>query len=107
MVIDIVKKGNIITNVMKTKTLIRSNFSKTIHPQSHEVASRYRDLKSNLSQKMGKPSFQTGFLYVLSILSITCWIISLKILPFGDLFQFLLGAVVLSVNFLVFKFTKI
>lgn len=54
-----------------------------------------------------KSTLYTSFLYILSVLSIACWIISLKILPFGDAFQFLLGAVVLAVNMMVFKWTKI
>jgi hypothetical protein len=54
-----------------------------------------------------KSILYTSFLYILSILSIACWIISLKILPFGDIFQFLLGAVVLAVNMIVFRWTKI
>nr|MBC7613205.1 hypothetical protein [Pseudopedobacter sp.] len=61
--------------------------------------------KETISSK--KSTLYTSFLYILSVLSIACWIISLKILPFGDVFQFLLGAVVLTVNMMVFKWTKI
>lgn len=52
-----------------------------------------------------KSALQTNILYILSILSITSWIISLAVFPFGDVFQFLLGAIVLLVNGFIFKFT--
>lgn len=58
------------------------------------------------TSKTRKSNIHIIVLYVLSIISIVCWIISLKILPFGHLFQFLLGAVILIVNFLVIRFTK-
>ncbi|MBU1373665.1 MAG: hypothetical protein KKG25_04330 [Bacteroidetes bacterium] len=66
---------------------------------------QYTENASNKSED--KSIAYTSFLYILSILSIACWIISLKILPFGDMFQFLLGAVVLTVNMMVFKWTKL
>lgn len=52
-----------------------------------------------------KSTLQTNILYILSILSIASWIISLAIFPFGDIFQFLLGAIVLLVNGFIFKYT--
>lgn len=49
----------------------------------------------------------TVFLYVLSVVSIAFWIISLNILPFGHIFQFLLGSAVLFINVLVFKWVRL
>lgn len=49
----------------------------------------------------------TVFLYVLSVVSIVFWIISLNILPFGHIFQFLLGSAVLLINVLVFKWVRL
>ncbi|HEX7366463.1 MAG TPA: hypothetical protein VF273_05165 [Pelobium sp.] len=49
----------------------------------------------------------TVFLYVLSLVSIVFWIISLSILPFGHIFQFLLGSAVLLINILVFKWVRL
>ncbi len=54
-----------------------------------------------------KSKIYTVFLYVLSIVSVTFWIISLNILPFGHVFQFLLGSAVLFINLLVFKWAKL
>lgn len=88
---------------MKTKTLDR-NYSNS--STNNQLTRRYENFKDSVDQKLDKSTVQITFLYVLSILSISCWIISLKILPFGDMFQFLLGAAVLSVNLLVFKYTK-
>jgi hypothetical protein len=51
-----------------------------------------------------KSTLQTNILYVLSILTITSWIISLTVFPFGDVFQFLLGGIVLLVNGFIFKY---
>jgi len=93
---------------MKIKTLQRYNFiTNSGNAQSSNLAENFSSLKRTVRKKISKETIQVSFLYILSILSITCWIISLKILPFGDMFQFLLGAVVLSVNLLVFKYTKI
>lgn len=93
---------------MKIKTLDRNNYTRN----SREIANSnftesLNSIKKSVSKKVNKDTLHVSFLYILSILSITCWIISLKILPFGDAFQFLLGAAVLSVNLLVFKYTKI
>ncbi|WP_026904919.1 hypothetical protein [Pedobacter glucosidilyticus] len=90
-------KINIIGNVkvLKSKNALQTNFAKHQH---------------SLSEEMSKDKHHvlyTSLLYVLSILSIASWIISLKILPFGDVFQFLLGTAVLTVNLLIFKHTKI
>jgi hypothetical protein len=52
-------------------------------------------------------SSYTIFLYALSLISVSCWLLSLTILPFGHYFQFLLGGVVLLVNFMVFRWSKI
>ena len=52
-----------------------------------------------------KSTLQTNILYILSILSIISWIISLSVFPFGDVFQFLLGGIVLLVNGFIFKYT--
>ena len=94
---------------MKIKLLNRFKFS-TGHKHLEEEftllnSSRIKESTENLAQK--KAIYYTNFLYLISILCIAAWIISLAIFPFGDFFQFLLGALVLSVNILVFKWTKI
>lgn len=91
------------------KTTIDSNFNN----ENDNFGGEFSILNSNRFEKntqtnnQTKSNIYTGFLYLLSIVSLTCWIISLNILPFGDIFQFLLGAVVLSVNLIVFKWTKL
>jgi hypothetical protein len=80
---------------LKSKSALQTNFN---HHQQR------------ISEEISKGKHQvlyTSFLYILSILSISSWIISLKILPFGDTFQFLLGTAVLTVNLLIFRHTKI
>ncbi|MBD3749540.1 MAG: hypothetical protein IE931_08595 [Sphingobacteriales bacterium] len=62
--------------------------------------------KSRAASRTQKSTLFTSVLYLLSILSVVCWIVSLKVYPFGHLFQFLCGTVVLTVNFWVFKWTK-
>jgi hypothetical protein len=94
---------------MKIKFLNRFKLS-TEHKHLDEEFSilnthRFKENIENSTQK--KSVYYTSFLYLISILSIGAWIISLAILPFGDFFQFLLGAAVLSVNLLIFKWTKI
>jgi hypothetical protein len=91
------------------KTTIDSKFNNDIDNFGGEfsILNSNRFEKNTLSADQTKSNLYTGFLYLLSIVSITCWIISLNILPFGDVFQFLLGAVVLSVNLIVFKWTKL
>ncbi|MFC5284630.1 hypothetical protein [Pedobacter alpinus] len=54
-----------------------------------------------------KTKIHTIFLIALSAISLTFWIISLNILPFGHIFQYLLGSAVLSINILVFKWVKL
>lgn len=54
-----------------------------------------------------KAKAYTVFLYVLSVISIVFWVISLNILPFGHIFQFLLGSAVLLTNVLVFKWVRL
>ena len=51
-----------------------------------------------------KSTLQTSILYFLSIISIGSWLISLAVFPFGDVFQFLLGAIVLLINAYIFKY---
>lgn len=93
---------------MKIKTLNKYNFiTNSGETPSSTLSESLNSVKRAVRTRISKDTVQVSFLYILSILSITCWIISLKILPFGDMFQFLLGAVVLSVNLLVFKYTKI
>ncbi|TKB95978.1 hypothetical protein [Pedobacter cryophilus] len=94
---------------MKIKLLNRFKFS-TEHKHLDEGFSvlnshRFKENIENSTQK--KSIYYTSFLYLISIISIGAWIISLAILPFGDFLQFLLGAAVLSVNLLVFKWAKI
>ncbi len=54
-----------------------------------------------------KSKVYTAFLFVLSVVSIVFWVISLNILPFGHIFQFLLGSAVLFINILVFKWVRL
>lgn len=60
-----------------------------------------------VKNKINRTELKINLLYLLAIISITAWIVSLQAFPFGDTFQFLLGAVVLSVNLMIFKHTKI
>ncbi len=91
------------------KTTLDSNFNNENENFGGEfsILNSNRFEKSTLTDDQTKSHIYTGFLYLLSIVSVTCWIISLNILPFGDIFQFLLGGVVLSVNLMVFKWTKL
>jgi len=73
-----------------------------------DLAGAARSDKAKVSRTpIDKTALKINLLYLFAIVSISAWIISLKALPFGDTFQFLLGAVVLSVNLLIFKHTKI
>lgn len=54
-----------------------------------------------------KSKVYTGFLFALSLVSIVLWVVSLNILPFGHIFQFLLGSAVLLINILVFKWVRL
>ncbi|MBK0382547.1 hypothetical protein I5M32_06190 [Pedobacter sp. SD-b] len=92
---------------MKTLTNSDFNHKKENFGGEFSILNSNRFEKNKLAADRVKSNVYTGFLYLLSILSITCWIISLNILPFGDTFQFLLGAVVLSVNLMVFRWTKL
>ncbi len=58
-------------------------------------------------KELSKTSMQTIFLIALSAISVIFWVISLNILPFGHIFQYLLGSVVLSINLIVFKWMKL
>lgn len=51
-----------------------------------------------------KSTLQTNVLYILSILSIASWFISLYFFPFGDVLQFLIGGIVLLINAYIFKY---
>ncbi|MRX46394.1 hypothetical protein [Pedobacter puniceum] len=90
-------KINIASSVkaLKSKSALQTNFNHHQHRLSEEL------------NKGKQHVLYTSLLYVLSILSIGSWIISLKLLPFGDMFQFLLGAAVLTVNLLIFRHAKI
>ncbi len=73
-----------------------------------DLAGSERSDKAKVTKtQINKTSLKINLLYVFAILSISAWVISLRALPFGNIFQFLLGAVVLSVNLLIFKHTKI
>lgn len=89
------------------KTFIQSKSKKN---QEHfgEEFSVLNSTRYNIhsTSKTLKSDIYTAPLYILSIISIVSWIISLKIFPFGHLFQFLLGALVLTVNFLIFRWAK-
>lgn len=68
---------------------------------------KFKAFKKKADRKIDKTALKTNLLYAFAIISITAWIVSLRIFPFGDTFQFLLGGVVLSVNLMIFKHTKI
>jgi hypothetical protein len=90
-------KINLISNakVLKSKNALQTNFNNHQQRLSEELSKGKQHI------------LYTSLLYILSILSIGSWIISLKLLPFGDIFQFLLGAAVLTVNLLIFRHAKI
>lgn len=88
------------------KALINSKFNNRNESYGEEFSILNSQFHKRTSTKKSDLAY-TSFLYFLSAISIISWIISLKVLPFGDAFQFLLGAVVLSVNLLVFKWTKL
>jgi hypothetical protein len=62
--------------------------------------------KYDTTEKISTDSY-TIFLYVLSLITVGCWLLSLSVFPFGHYFQFLLGGVVLLVNLMIFKWSKI
>jgi len=68
---------------------------------------KLRLLKEKVDKKVDSTALKTNILYAIAIVTISAWIISLRMFPFGDTFQFLLGGVVLSVNLMIFKHTKI
>ena len=73
-----------------------------------DLAGAERSDKAKVTKtQIDKTALKINLLYIFAIVSIAAWVISLRALPFGDTFQFLLGAVVLSVNLLIFKHTKI
>jgi len=93
---------------MKSKLLTHSKRTKQLASQSSfQFTSAKRSNYKAASQILNKEALYTSFLYLASVTSIIAWLISLITLPFGDLFQFVLGAIVLSVNLLIFKWSKI
>ncbi|ADY51906.1 hypothetical protein Pedsa_1339 [Pseudopedobacter saltans DSM 12145] len=86
------------------KTMERVGLAKSIKSDKAKLKTV---LKEKVSRGLDKTAFKTNLLYAVAIITITAWIISLRLFPFGDTFQFLLGGVVLSVNLMIFKHTKI
>ena len=85
----------------KSKTQTENYGSEFSVLNSHDF-STYEDTTTKTSTDS-----YTVFLYVLSLISLGCWLVSLSILPFGHYFQFLLGGVVLLVNMMIFRWSKI
>lgn len=70
------------------------------------ILNSYNPAKTTKFQTL-KSKVYTTFLYVLSLVSLVFWIISLNILPFGHLFQYMLGSAVLLINLLIFKWVRL
>lgn len=87
-------------------TINKQFFNTENYGGEFSILNSYNPAKSQKSSKL-KPNIYTTFLYVLSVISIVFWVISLSILPFGHIFQFLLGSAVLFINVLIFKWTRL
>ena len=99
----------IVTNNIKhteMKSIDQNLFSTENYGGEFSVLNSFNPEKSQRSSNV-RSKVYTVFLYVLSIVSVTFWVISLNILPFGHIFQFLLGSAVLFTNLLVFKWAKL
>ena len=88
------------------KSIDRNLFTTENYGGEFSILNSYNPEKSQKLSNI-KSKVYTVFLYVLSIVSVTFWVISLNILPFGHIFQFLLGSAVLFINLLVFKWAKL
>lgn len=88
------------------ETINKQFFKTENYGGEFSILNSYNPAKTSSSAKL-KSKIYTIFLYVLSIISIVFWIISLNILPFGHIFQFLLGSAVLFINVLVFKWVRL
>ncbi|MFD1631926.1 hypothetical protein [Pseudopedobacter beijingensis] len=89
------------------KTLQRTGLAGAGKGSGAKLNREIEEVKNRVSKRIDKNRIKTNLLYFFSITSIVLWMISLKMLPFGDTLQFLFGAMVLSVNVLIFKYTKI
>lgn len=93
---------------MKSKSLTHSKQTKQMETRNgFQFSNAKRPPYKTASQFINKEVLYTSFLYLASVTSIIAWLISLITLPFGDLFQFVLGAIVLTINLLIFKWSKI
>ncbi|HET8829908.1 MAG TPA: hypothetical protein VFM79_11235, partial [Pelobium sp.] len=88
------------------ETINKQFFKSENYGGEFSILNSYNPAKPEKSTEL-KSKIYTTFLYVLSIISIAFWIISLNILPFGHIFQFLLGSAVLFINVLVFKWVRL
>ncbi len=88
------------------ETINKQFFNSENYGGEFSILNSYNPEKTQKSNKL-KANIYTIFLYVLSIISIVFWVISLNILPFGHIFQFLLGSAVLFINILVFKWVRL
>lgn len=88
------------------ETINKQFFKSENYGGEFSILNSYNPEKTEKSTQI-KSKIYTTFLYVLSIISISFWIISLNILPFGHIFQFLLGSAVLFINVLVFKWVRL
>lgn len=88
------------------KSINQNLYSTENYGGEFSILNSYNPVRSQKNTDV-KSKVYTVFLYVLSLVSVTFWIISLNILPFGHIFQFLLGSAVLFINFLVFKWAKL
>lgn len=92
---------------MKTKSINPDKFSFEYEADGAEFSVLNSNQYFNFypTSNYQKSALLTNVLYILSILSIASWIVSLSVFPFGDIFQYLLGAIVLLVNGIIFKYT--
>lgn len=88
------------------ETINKQFFKRENYGGEFSILNSYNPAKNRKFTKL-KSNIYTIFLYILSIISIVFWLISLNILPFGHIFQFLLGSAVLFINVLVFKWVKL
>lgn len=88
------------------ETINKSAYSAENYGGEFSILNSYTHPKKEKKEGL-KSKLYTAFLIALSTISLVFWIISLNILPFGHIFQYLLGSAVLSINILVFKWVKL
>ena len=88
------------------KTINKAIFNTENYGGEFSILNSYNHPKTE-KREITKSKIYTAFLIALSTISLVMWIVSLNILPFGHVFQYLLGFAVLSINVLVFKWVKL